>query len=82
MAGVAPLGQTVVADIDGMGQSEVRDPGEGRFCPEPEPPGLCAAPGVSWFGAGLGWAGFWVWPTTPWSWPGAGRQLASPGAAP
>ena len=80
---MAPPGQTVAADIDGMGQPEVRDPGEAWFCPGPEPPGLCAAPDLAWFEAGLGWTGFWVWPTVrPWFWPGAGRQLASPGAAP
>jgi hypothetical protein len=57
---MAPPGQTVVADIDGMGQPEVRDPGEAGFCPGPEPPGLGAAPGLTWFGAGLGRAGFWM----------------------
>jgi len=80
---MAPPAQTVVADIDGMGQPEARDPGEAGFWPRPEPPGLCAAPSLTWFGAGLGRAGFWMWPTArPWSWPDAGRQLASPGAAP
>ena len=80
---MAPPAQTVVADIDGMGQPEVRDPGEAGSWPGPEPPELCAAPGLTWFGAGLGSAGFWVRPTARlWFWPGVGRQLASPGAAP
>ena len=80
---MAPPGQTVVADIDGMGQPEVRDPGKAGFFPGPEPAGLAAAPGLTWFGAGLGWTGFWVWPTArPLFWPGTGRQLASPGSAP
>ena len=63
---MAPPGQAVVADIDGMGQPEVRDPGEGGICPGPEPPGLGTAPGLIWFGAGLGLAAFWVPPT---AWP-------------
>jgi hypothetical protein len=79
---MAPPRQTVVADIDGMGQPEVRDPGKAGFFPGPESAGLAAAPDLTWFGAGLGGAGFWMWPTArPWSWPDAGRQLASPGAA-
>jgi hypothetical protein len=59
---MAPPGQTVVADIDGMGQPEVRDAGEAGIWPGPEPPALCVAPVLTWFGAGLGWTGFWVWP--------------------
>jgi hypothetical protein len=55
---MAPPAQTVVADIEGMGQPEVRDLGEAGFWSGPEPPGLCAAPGPTWFGAGLGQAGF------------------------
>jgi hypothetical protein len=51
------LRQTVVADTDGMGQPEGTDPGEAWFWP---------APGLTWFGDGLGRAVFWVWPE---AWP-------------
>ena len=54
-----------------------------RFWPGPDSAGLGVAPGLTWFGAGVGWAGFWMLPTAPpWSWPSVGTQPASPGTAP
>jgi hypothetical protein len=58
---MVPPGQTVVADIEGMGQTEGTDPGEAPFWLGPDPAALCTAPGLFWFGAGLGRA--WTWPT-------------------
>ena len=49
-----PAGQTFVADANGMGQGKGKDPGEARFWPEPDCAGFCVAPGLTWFGAGLG----------------------------
>jgi hypothetical protein len=60
---LAPSGQAVVADTDGRDQPAGTDPGEARFWPGADPALRCAAPGLTWFGAGFGWAGFWVWPT-------------------
>jgi hypothetical protein len=57
---MVPPGQTVVADIDGMGQAEGTDPGEARFWLGPDPAALCTAPSLFWFGAGLGRAGTWL----------------------
>ena len=80
---MVPAGQTFVADANGKGQGIGKDPGEARFGLGPDCAGLCVAPGLSWFGAGLGQAKFWMSPTAPpWSWPSAGTQLAFPGTAP
>ena len=80
---MVPAGQTLVADANGRGQGKGKDPGEARFWPGPDCAGLCVAPGLTWFGAGVGWAGFWTLPSAPpWSWPSAGTQPASPGTAP
>ena len=55
-----PAGQAAVADgsVDQPGGTE---PCEGAFSA-----GLCVAAGLTWFGAGLGLAAFWVPPT---AWP-------------
>lgn len=57
---MAPPGQAGVADDDGINQLVGRDPGQAGFRDEPDPAGLCVAPGLTWFGAGLGLAWFWV----------------------
>ena len=44
---MAPPGQTVVADDDGINQLVGTDPGPAGFRDEPDPAGLCAAPGVT-----------------------------------
>jgi hypothetical protein len=78
---VVPAGQPFVAN--GRGQGKGKDPGEARFWLGPDCAGLCVAPGLTWFGAGLGQAAFWVSPTVQLlSWPSAGTQLARPGTAP
>jgi hypothetical protein len=60
-----PAGQVAVTD-GSVGQPEGTEPGEDAFWAGPDPAGLCVAPGLTWFGAGLGPAAFWVRPT---AWP-------------
>ena len=80
---MVPAGQTLVADANGSGQGNGTDPGEARFWLGTDRAGLGVAPGLTWFGAGVGWAGFWTLPTAPpWSWPSVGTQPAGPGTAP
>jgi len=54
-----PAGQAAVAE-GSMGQPGGAEPGEGAFSA-----GLCVAADLTWFGAGLGLAAFWV-PRTAW----------------
>ena len=79
---MTPAGQAFVADANGRGQEKGKDPGEAQFWLRPDCAGVCVAPGLTWFGTGLGEAGFWVSPTAqPWSWPSEGTQPARPGTA-
>ena len=54
-----PAGQAAVAE-GSVGQPGGAEPGEGAFSAE-----RCVAAGLTWFGAGLGLAAFWV-PLTAW----------------
>ena len=79
---VACAGAVADAVAKGRGQGKGKDPGEARFWPGPDGAGGCVAPGLTWFGAGLGQAGLRMSPTAElWSWPSAGTQLAYPGTA-